>query len=106
MIWTFTTQPNFRIHFFLSILAILGSWFFKVSYFEFLIIILLIFVGLSIETVNTAVEEATDAIDSEWRGDIKIAKDVSAGAMLIFAIGALFTAIIIFVPKIIQYFKF
>lgn len=106
VVWTFTTQPNFRIHFFISIFALIGAWLFKVSYFEFLIIVLLIFIGLTIETVNTAVEEATDAIDNEWREDIKIAKDVSAAAMLIFSLGAFFTACIIFIPKISQYFNF
>lgn len=105
LIWTFTTQPNFRVHFFLSFSAIISGWFFKISYFEFLTILLLIFIGLTIESINTAIEEATDAIDNEWREDIKIAKDVSAAAMLIFSAGALVIACIIFIPKIIQYFQ-
>ena len=56
--------------------------------------------GLAIETINTAIEETTDAIDIKIREDIKIAKDVSAAAMLIYAIGATIIALMIFVPKI------
>jgi diacylglycerol kinase len=62
---------------------------------------MLIFIGIMVEAINTAIELTTDAIDKEWRTDIKLAKDVSAAAMLIFSLGALIIACIIFVPKII-----
>ena len=85
----------------MSLLALgLGFWL-KISYIEYLIIILLITVGLVIETLNTAIEAATDAIDTKIREDIRITKDVSAAAMLIYAIGATITALIIFIPKFI-----
>jgi len=105
MIWALQTQPNYRIHFFLSILSIVGGIVLKISYYEWLITILLITIGLAIETINTAIEEATDAIDKKQREDIRIAKDVAAGAMLFFAIGAFIIASIIFLPKISN-FKF
>jgi len=105
MVWAFKSQPNYRIHFFLSFLSLAGSYFLKVSYFEFLLILVLITFGLVIETINTSIEEATDAIDTKIREDIKIAKDVAAGAMLIYAIGSAFIATIIFVPKIFLIFN-
>lgn len=101
MIWAFRTQPNYRIHLLLSFFALAGSWFFKISYFEFLLILTLIVVGVMVETINTAIEQTTDAIDKETREDIKIAKDLSAAAMLIFSFGALLIAGIIFIPKIL-----
>lgn len=101
LIWSFKTQPNYRIHLSLSLLALsLGFWL-KISYIEFLIIIFLIMVGLVIETINTAIESTTDAIDTKIREDIKISKDVSAAAMLIYAIGATIIALIIFIPKLL-----
>jgi len=102
--WAVRTQPNFRIHFTLSLLSILASFFLKVTNVEFLIIIFLIFVGLSIETINTAIEQTTDAIDEKWRNDIKVAKDVAAGAMLFFAIGAFLIASFIFIPRFLLLF--
>jgi|SRR3989344_3533213 len=101
LVWSLKTQPNYRVHLSLSLLAIgLGFWL-KISYTEFLIIIFLITAGLVIETVNTAIEVTTDAIDTKIRDDIRISKDVSAAAMLIYAIGSTVIALMIFVPKII-----
>src|SRR3990167_4893889 len=91
-----STQPNYRVHLFLSLLAIVGGIYLNISRGEFLTILVLITLGFSIETINTAIEETTDAIDTKIRPDIGLTKDVSAGAMLVFAIGALIISSIIF----------
>lgn len=105
LIWALKTQPNFKIHLFFSFLALSGGLFLNATYSEFLIIIVLICIGLVIETINTSIEATTDAIDRKWRDDIKIAKDLSAAAMLIFSIGAVIIAAFIFVPKLIVLLK-
>jgi diacylglycerol kinase len=102
LVWVAKTQRNFKIHLFLSTLSILGGFFFKISYEEFLIIGILITVGLVIEIINTAIEEAIDAIHKDWQEAIKIAKDVSAAAMLVFSTGAFTIACVIFIPRIIK----
>jgi len=101
LIWALKTQPNYKIHFFLSLLSIIGGYVFKIDHYEFLIVILLITIGFAIETINTSIEQAADAIDIKWRQDLKIVKDVSAGAMLFFAIGSFIIACFIFIPKIL-----
>lgn len=105
LIAALSTQPNYRVHIFLSLLSIGGGIYFRISYFEFLIIGTLITVGFVIETVNTAIEETCDAIDESIRPDIKIAKDTAAAAMLIFAIGSSILAGFIFIPHIILLFS-
>lgn len=102
--WALSTQPNYRIHFTLSLLALGGGFALSISYVELLIIAVLITIGFAIETVNTAIEEATDAIDTKIRPDIGLAKDVAAGAMLVFAMGAAVIAGFIFVPRLIYLF--
>lgn len=102
VIWALNSQPNYIIHVILSSFAVIGGFYFHIMYSEWLIIIILITVGLTIETINTAIEMTTDAISKEHRLDIKIAKDLSAGAMLIFAIGACVISCIIFIPKILN----
>ena len=104
LVLAFKTQPNYKIHFTLSIVALFLSWFLRISYFELLLVIFIIIIGIVMETINTAIEEATDAIDIKIREDLKIAKDTSAAAMLLYSIGALIIAIIIFVPKFINLF--
>ncbi len=103
VMWAFKTQPNYKIHLFFSLLALFGSWFLKINRSEFIVIIMLIFIGFVIETINTGIEATTDAITKQVREDIKIAKDVSAASMLIYAIGAVIIAGFIFIPKIISF---
>lgn len=103
-IWVIKTQKNFKIQLFLSLLSLVGGIYFKITYEEFLVIGVLITVGLVIEVINTAIEEAIDAIHKDWQEAIKIAKDVAASAMLIFSIGAFIIACIIFIPHIFVFF--
>ena len=99
--WAIRTQPNFRVHLGLSALVLIGGWFFRVTPVEMLILIFTIVLGLSAEMVNTAIEAMTDLITREWRAEAKIAKDISAGMMLITAVGALIVAAVIFLPHIL-----
>ncbi|MBI4066709.1 diacylglycerol kinase family protein [Candidatus Gottesmanbacteria bacterium] len=99
--WAVQTQPNFRVHLVLSGLALLGGWFFDVSTTEMLILVFTIVLGLSAEMINTAIESMTDLITRESRVEAKVAKDVSAGMMLITAVGALIVAAVIFLPHML-----
>jgi len=98
--YAITSQPNFKIHFSLAAVALALGFFLKISFLEMAILILVIIVCLTIEMVNTAIESVTDLVTEEWREDAKIAKDVSAGMMLLTAIGAIVTALLILGPKI------
>jgi diacylglycerol kinase (ATP) len=102
IIWAFKSQPNFQIHLTLSLFAIIGGLYFRISATEMTLIILTIVFGLGIEMVNTAIESMTDLIKKEYSLEAKIAKDVAAGMMLLTAIGALFVAGFIFIPKLLS----
>lgn len=104
LFWAIKTQPNFRIHFALSIFVLFLSLYFRITRAEFIIIIFTIVLGLTAEMINTSLESMTDLITKEWRSEAKIAKDVSAGMMLTVAIGAIFIAIIIFWPYVVRLF--
>lgn len=100
IVWAFQTQPNFKIHVFISILVCYLAYYVRFSIGEWIILILTISIGLVIEMINTAIEATTDAIDLKIRPDIKIAKDVSAGAMLVYAISAVLIGGLLFLPKL------
>ena len=53
--------------------------------------------------INTAIEAMTDLITLEQRKDAKIAKDVSAGMMLIVAMGAMVVGSVVFIPKVLVF---
>lgn len=105
MIWAFTTQPNFRVHFVLSAVAVILGFILKITYTEMTIVVLTIVFGLGVEMVNTSIEAMTDLITTEYRQSAKIAKDVAAGMMLLTAIGAVAVACLIFLPRIILLFS-
>lgn len=105
LFWALSSQPNYKIHLLSSLIAVVAGWILTISYIEWLILFVLIIMGLVIETINTTIEVTADAIDTNWRQDIKIIKDVAAASMLIFSIGAVFIAGFIFIPKIINLFS-
>lgn len=98
LFWALRTQPNFRVHVVLSLLALgLGFWL-GITPVEMTIIVFTIILGLSAEMVNTSLEAMTDLITTEYRKDAKVAKDVAAGMMFITATGAVIIACCIFGP--------
>lgn len=105
ILYAFTTQPNFRVHLLLALLALLSGYFLKISSIEFTILILTIAIGLGAEMINTSIESMTDLITSDWKKEAKIAKDVSAGMMLLTAIGALLVWLAVLLPKLLNYFS-
>ncbi len=101
IVWVFKTQPNYRVHVTLSLIAVILGLVFRIEQYEWFVVGLLIMIGLTIETINSSFEQTLDCITLERREDIRIAKDAAAGAMLIFAIGAAIMGGYIFLPRMI-----
>jgi diacylglycerol kinase (ATP) len=98
--WAVRTQPNFRIHFTLSAVALFFAYYFQITRLEAVVIVFTIVLGLAGEMINTSLEAMTDLITTEWRREAKTAKDVAAGMMLLIAIGSVIVAVLIFGPRI------
>ena len=81
-----------------SLAAIALGFYLNITATEMSIIFFTILLGLSAEMINTALEAMTDLITQKWQSQAKIAKDVSAGMMLLVAIGAVLIALSIFGP--------
>lgn len=97
-------EHNFRIHLLAAVNVIFCAWFFKISYYESLIVILLIGWVLCLEIVNTCIEQIMNFTSTEKNLSIKKIKDLAAGAVLISAITAFIIGLIIFVPKIYEFY--
>jgi len=95
------TQSNMKIHLALSTIALTASVILQISYFELLVVMLLVIIGLTLEILNTAIELTIDSVHTDWHEGAKKAKDVSSAAMLVFSIGASIISAILFIPKII-----
>lgn len=72
----------------------------KISLQDWIVLTLMIATVLILELINTAIEEIVNMVSPEIRNEAKIAKDVSAGAVLIASITAIFIGLFIFLPKI------
>lgn len=89
-------QRNFKIQLFVAFLAIISGVFFGITSAEWCIILICIALVLSLEMMNTAVENSVDFISLEYHKTAEIIKDVSAGAVLISAIITSIIGIIIY----------
>lgn len=96
------TQPNFRFHLIATICVTLMGIYFSISLPEWLLLVFTINMVVVAEMLNTSVESMVDLITLERREDAKIAKDVSAGMVLVSAVFSVIIGIIIFLPKIIS----
>ena len=92
---------NFKIHIICAVLAIILRSYFHLSVNEWLIILMCIGFVLSMEMLNTAIEQLCDVVHKEQHPGIKITKDIAAGAVLLSAIVAAICGAFIFLPKII-----
>jgi diacylglycerol kinase len=92
------TQPNFRIHLLMAILAILAGFYFNITQIQWIIILFTICLVLITEAVNTSIESMIDLLTDQYHTSAKIAKDVSAGMVLITAISSVIIGLTIFIP--------
>jgi undecaprenol kinase len=97
----FTGQKNFRIHLSVAFMVILAGLYLRLPAVEWGIIAVTIFLVLALEVVNTAVEKLVDFISPGFHEKAAIIKDISAGAVLLAATGAVITGLIIFLPRIL-----
>ena len=99
---SFKSERNMKIHVFMMILVILCGILLDISLGEWITCILLFAMVIGAELFNTAIEAVVDMVSLEKSSQAKLAKDVSAGAVLVFAIASIIVGLIIFVPKIID----
>ena len=97
-----TNESNFKKEIVIGIIALLLSYILKISRIEFIIILIMIALVLTSEIINTSIEKVVDLYTKDYSNLAKIAKDVSAGSVLVMSIFSLLVGVIIFLPKIIN----
>lgn len=93
-------EQNMKVHIVIMILVIIFGIMLKISTIEWIICIVLFGLVISMELINTAIENTVDLVTKEKNEQAKIAKDVAAGAVLVSAIASTIIGLIIFIPKI------
>ena len=103
--YAFKNDQNLLAHLAVAFLVINMSVALKVSPYEMGILGLTIMMVIVAEMVNSAIEKMVDLITKEHRQEAKIAKDVSAGMVLLTAMAASIIGTLIVLPHILSVFR-
>lgn len=98
-------NQNLRIHFAVAIVVIIASIVFRVNAFEMGILGVMILLVILAEMVNTSIEQITNLITKEHLQEAKIAKDVTAGMVLVSVLGSVIVGVLIFGPHVLKLFR-
>jgi len=99
----FRHERNGRIQAVLGIITVALAAFLHVSSTEWILILICAGSVLSLEMLNSGLEKLCDLVQPGFDPIIKTIKDVAAGAVLWTSIISAVVALIIFLPKIIDY---
>lgn len=86
---------SIRIQFLFGLLAVIASYFFITTMIGWIILFATITLVIAFEYLNSAIEEIVNFISPDYHKVAKKIKDLSAGAVLIVSIFALFVGICI-----------
>ena len=93
-------DPAIRLQMILAMLAMIAGFVLKLNIAEWIAVILCMGLVLSTEILNTCVEKVCDLYSKEEDERIKVIKDLAAGAVLVSAICALITAVLILISRL------
>ena len=96
-------ERNMKIHCMAMVLVIIAGIILRLPAYKWCICLILFGLIMALELVNTAVEAVVDLVTEERKPLAKIAKDTAAGAVLIAAVMAAITGLILFVPEVLNF---
>ena len=97
-------EHNFRLHLVLFGILVFFGFYFDISKVEWISVIICSSIVLSLEAVNSSVEQLSNHLHPGQHENIKNVKDIAAGAVLIAALFSAIVACIIFFPKVYALF--
>ena len=101
--YAFSTQRNFRIHVGFALVAFVLGLFLGLNKSDLAIMSLTATSVLVLELINTAIESVVDlAIGKRFHPLAQIAKDCSAGAVLVASISSLLIAVLLLFPPMLK----
>ncbi|MEC1179924.1 diacylglycerol kinase family protein [Metasolibacillus meyeri] len=94
-----TKEQNMRFHLASACIVTIAGLLTGLTTLEWLVIVLVIVLVIGAEMINSAIERVVDLATAEIHPLAKAAKDIAAGAVLVFAIGSVIIGVLIFFPK-------
>ena len=101
--YAFSTQRNFRVHVGFTLVAFVLGFVFGLTKSDLAIMALTATSVLIVELLNTAIESVVDlAIGKRFHPLAQIAKDCSAGAVLVASISSVLIAVLLLFPPLLK----
>jgi diacylglycerol kinase len=102
-IWyTLKTQRNAQIHLCITLLVMGLGLLLKLTLAEWATLALTTGFVIAAEMLNTAIEAAMDHATTDFHPQVKVVKDVAAGAVLVAAITAVVVGLFILGPRLLE----
>lgn len=92
-------EQNFKSHILSAVIVLIAGYFTGLSRIEWFIVLILIALIFALEMMNTAIERVVDLASPNIHPLAKQAKDIAAGAVLVFAVFSAIIGLLIFLPK-------
>ncbi|WP_377888441.1 diacylglycerol kinase family protein [Alkalihalobacillus sp. R86527] len=95
-------EQNFLFHIIVGTIVVIMAFVLHFSVVKMSILLCVIGIMLSIEALNTGIERVVDLVTEEEHPMAKVAKDVSAAAVFLFAIISVIIGFLLFFEPIIR----
>jgi len=98
--YVFQNEQSFRIHLLISVVVIIFMIYFRVAFWQAIILFVVITFVLVLELINTIFEKIIDILKPRIHYYAEVVKDIMAAAVLVATIGAIVIGVLIFGPYI------
>lgn len=102
--YLFLKEDSFKFQLLFSVILIIAGFYFKISTSEWFAQLGMMALVLSIEGLNSAIEQLADYIQPKYDKAIGSVKDIAAGAVLVAGLFAFVVFLIIYIPYILALF--
>jgi diacylglycerol kinase len=102
IVYVVRTQRNARIHLAVAALVVAAALALRVPAAQTAVLVLCIALVIGAEMMNTVVETIVDLLSPGYHPLAKIAKDVAAGTVLVFAMGTAVAGVLVLLPPLLH----
>lgn len=90
------TERNMQFHIIATVIVVVAMFLLPTTTVQKMFLAFLVVFVITLELVNTAMERVLNIIEPEYHKQVRIAKDVTAAAVLVGALGSLIIGLAIF----------
>ncbi|MFD0933274.1 diacylglycerol kinase family protein [Psychroflexus salinarum] len=101
LIYLLKNEDSFKFQSLFSIIFIIAGFYFEIKTSEWFAQLIVITIVLSIEGLNSAIEQLANYIQPDYDENIGKVKDIAAGAVLVSGIFALVVLLLIYIPYLL-----